>query len=189
LKILLKKFDAAFKIFKRETAIVAFDEAGAVLKSKSRRHARPATTAKPARLVIKINTCSGSLFRASRTKFQGDAIMDGQVNFENRQTNDNSTAGLEESRIKALKSLAQLLLREVEQIEQTNLINGKCLLSEQVSLVDDVQNYEAQLIRSALLQSKGHQRRAAKILGIKNTTLNAKIKRYGIESHIEMAKI
>jgi DNA-binding NtrC family response regulator len=115
--------------------------------------------------------------------------MDGQVNFENRQTNDISTAGLEESRIKALKSLAQLLLREVEQIEQTSSINGKCLLSEQVSLVDDVQNYEAQLIRTALLQSKGHQRRAAKILGIKNTTLNAKIKRYGIESHIEMAKI
>jgi len=89
---------------------------------------------------------------------------------------------LENNRIQALKSLAVLLLREVEQIERANLVGGQCLTDKDVSLMDDVQNYEAELIRSALLRSKGHQARAARILGIKNNTLNAKIKRYGIES-------
>ena len=101
---------------------------------------------------------------------------------ENSMINEVSTENLENNRIQALKSLALLLLREVEQIERTNLISGQCLTDKDVTLMDDVQNYEAELIRSALLRSKGHQARAARILGIKNNTLNAKIKRYGIES-------
>ena len=103
-------------------------------------------------------------------------------NYESPKHGEVSIENLENNRIQALKSLALLLLREVEQIEHTNLINGKCLTNKEVTLMDDVQNYEAELIRSALLQSKGHQARAARILGIKNNTLNAKIKRYGIES-------
>ena len=101
---------------------------------------------------------------------------------ENPQFTEVSTENLEHNRIQALKSLALLLLREVEQIERTNLVSGQCLTDNDVTLMDDVQNYEAELIRSALLRSKGHQARAARILGIKNNTLNAKIKRYGIES-------
>lgn len=101
---------------------------------------------------------------------------------ENSKMNEVSTENLENNRIQALKSLAMLLLREVEQIERTNLVSGQCLTDKNVTLMDDVQNYEAELIRSALLRSKGHQARAAQILGIKNNTLNAKIKRYGIES-------
>lgn len=101
---------------------------------------------------------------------------------ENPKITEVSTENLENNRIQALKSLALLLLREVEQIERTNLVSGQCLTNNDVSLLDDVQNYEAELIRSALLRSKGHQARAARILGIKNNTLNAKIKRYGIES-------
>lgn len=101
---------------------------------------------------------------------------------ENPRINEVSTENLENNRIQALKSLALLLLREVEQIERTNIVSGQCLTDKNVTLMDDVQNYEAELIRSALLRSKGHQARAARILGIKNNTLNAKIKRYGIES-------
>ena len=110
-------------------------------------------------------------------------------NYESPKHAEVSIENLENNRIQALKSLALLLLREVEQIEHTNLINGKCLTNNEVTLMDDVQNYEAELIRSALLQSKGHQARAARILGIKNNTLNAKIKRYGIESSNLLGKI
>ena len=104
------------------------------------------------------------------------------IKSENPKINEGSAENLENNRLQALKSLALLLLREVEQIERTNQVSGQCLTNKNVSLMDDVQNYEAELIRSALLRSKGHQARAAQILGIKNNTLNAKIKRYGIES-------
>jgi DNA-binding NtrC family response regulator len=43
-----------------------------------------------------------------------------------------------------------------------------------------VRRFECDLIRWALARTNGHQRRAARLLNIKVTTLNAKIKRYGI---------
>jgi DNA-binding protein Fis len=43
-----------------------------------------------------------------------------------------------------------------------------------------VQRFEIALINSALNRSHGNQTKAAQILGIKLTTLNSKIKRYGI---------
>ena len=45
---------------------------------------------------------------------------------------------------------------------------------------DAVSEYERALIRWALEQSGGVQRRAAERLGLKPTTLNEKIKRLGI---------
>ena len=44
---------------------------------------------------------------------------------------------------------------------------------------DEVRQFEVSLIRTALGRT-GSQTRAAKLLGLKPTTLNAKIKRYGI---------
>jgi len=103
---------------------------------------------------------------------------------ENPNVGESTTKNLDNNRIQALKSLALLLLHEVEQIEEINHINGKCLTSNDISLTDDVQNYEAELIRSALIQTKGHQTRAAQMLGIKGNTLSAKIKRFGIDPYI-----
>jgi DNA-binding NtrC family response regulator len=58
-----------------------------------------------------------------------------------------------------------------------------------MNLEDQVQRYEVDLIRYALIKTQGHQRRAAKMLGVKVTTLNAKIKRYGIEPFNVVTKI
>jgi DNA-binding NtrC family response regulator len=46
-----------------------------------------------------------------------------------------------------------------------------------------VRRFETDLIRWALMRTGGHQRRAARILNLKVTTLNAKIKRYRIQPH------
>jgi transcriptional regulator with GAF, ATPase, and Fis domain len=43
-----------------------------------------------------------------------------------------------------------------------------------------VRQFEVSLIRTALGRTSGSQTRAARLLGLKPTTLNAKIKRYGI---------
>jgi DNA-binding NtrC family response regulator len=46
----------------------------------------------------------------------------------------------------------------------------------------EVRRFESDLIRCALIRTGGRQRRAARLLGIKATTLNAKIKRYRIDA-------
>jgi transcriptional regulator with GAF, ATPase, and Fis domain len=50
-----------------------------------------------------------------------------------------------------------------------------------LGLQEEVQRYEIELIRAALQRTRGNQRKAAKLLDVKVTTLNCKIKRYGIE--------
>ena len=42
------------------------------------------------------------------------------------------------------------------------------------------EGYEVELIRRALKLTSGNQARAARLLGVKATTLNSKIKRYGL---------
>ncbi len=48
---------------------------------------------------------------------------------------------------------------------------------------EEVRRFETDLIRWALMRTGGHQRRAARMLNLKVTTLNAKIKRYRIQPH------
>ena len=76
-----------------------------------------------------------------------------------------------------LREAALTLLREVETLarQQEPQINGK------LGLQEEVQRYESELIRQALQRTHGNQRRAAKLLGVKVTTLNCKIKRLGIQ--------
>ncbi|HXC72661.1 MAG TPA: helix-turn-helix domain-containing protein [Pyrinomonadaceae bacterium] len=77
--------------------------------------------------------------------------------------------------LNSLREAALTLLREVESLAtrhpQTN---------SRLGLQEEVQRYESELIRQALQRTGGNQRRAAKLLGVKVTTLNCKIKRLGI---------
>jgi DNA-binding NtrC family response regulator len=50
-----------------------------------------------------------------------------------------------------------------------------------IDLDEEVKNYEMELIRCALIRTGGRQRKAARLLNIKISTLNAKIKRYNID--------
>jgi DNA-binding NtrC family response regulator len=81
-----------------------------------------------------------------------------------------------EGRINSLKVLALTLLREVEYLEEHDANDPSGVLN----LQDEVHRFEAEMIRSALIRTGGRQRRAARLLGMKTTTLNSKIKRYQI---------
>ncbi|HVF21469.1 MAG TPA: helix-turn-helix domain-containing protein [Pyrinomonadaceae bacterium] len=74
-----------------------------------------------------------------------------------------------------LREAALTVLKEVE-----SLANNQPESDRQLGLQEEVQRYEMELIRNALERTRGNQRRAAKLLGVKVTTLNCKIKRYGI---------
>ena len=88
-------------------------------------------------------------------------------------------------KIKALKELALALLQEVESLKGGDGFEPRA----GVNFSDEVRRFETDLIRWALMHTGGHQRRAARLLNMKVTTLNAKIKRYGILAHPLPAKV
>lgn len=53
-------------------------------------------------------------------------------------------------------------------------------LTRGIAFYDEVSRFEIELIRRALEMTGGHQSKAAKLLGMNNTTLNSKIKAYNI---------
>jgi transcriptional regulator with GAF, ATPase, and Fis domain len=78
--------------------------------------------------------------------------------------------------LEALKALSKSMLREVELIQKAK----KTVDKKGIDLPSEVESYEKSLILSALLITGGNQRKAAQILNLKVTTLNVKIKRFGI---------
>jgi DNA-binding NtrC family response regulator len=80
--------------------------------------------------------------------------------------------------INTLREAAITLLREVESLASQH----EPPTSQRLGLQEEVQRYESELIRDALHHTRGNQRRAAKLLGVKVTTLNCKIKRLGIQA-------
>ena len=77
--------------------------------------------------------------------------------------------------LNSVREAALTLLREVDSLRRTQSRSN-----EKLGLHEEVQRYEMELIRQALQRTGGNQRRAAKLLGVKVTTLNCKIKRFGI---------
>ena len=78
--------------------------------------------------------------------------------------------------INTLREAAITLLREVESLASQQ----EPQTTQRLGLQEEVQRYETELIREALQRTRGNQRQAAKLLGVKVTTLNCKIKRLGL---------
>ena len=81
-----------------------------------------------------------------------------------------------DDRINTLRETVLQLLQEVESLT----ISVPVGLKSGAKLDEEVRQFEVNLIRNALGRTAGSQTRAAKLLGLKLTTLNAKIKRYQI---------
>ena len=79
--------------------------------------------------------------------------------------------------VNGLRKLALKLWHELQIMESMHCmeVNGRIDLNEEVT------RFETALIRRALLQTGGHQSESARLLGISQSSLNAKIKRYGIK--------
>jgi DNA-binding NtrC family response regulator len=78
--------------------------------------------------------------------------------------------------IRVLREVAFNLLRQLDVINRASHLRR----AKDLHLHNEVREFEIELISSALAQTHGHQVRAAGLLGIKVTTLNAKVKRYKI---------
>jgi DNA-binding NtrC family response regulator len=106
--------------------------------------------------------------------------MAGRAKSKRRTANDSDAASRRataiDARIGSLKILAQSLMRQIEFLEKEAASASTSDLDAQ----SEVRRFEAELIRSALIRTGGRQRRAARLLGMKVTTLNTKIRRYRI---------
>jgi transcriptional regulator with GAF, ATPase, and Fis domain len=110
---------------------------------------------------------------------QGTAIWESnEVDVLNPAT-ENQAQELRNSRrrITALKRLTLELVREVQSIGEVKVLD----LDGGLDFYSEVTTFEIDLISRALLLTGGHQARAAKLLNLKGTTLNSKIKSYKIK--------
>jgi DNA-binding NtrC family response regulator len=78
--------------------------------------------------------------------------------------------------LELMRELTVSLLTELESLGRSTPAPDASL-----SLDEQVKRFETTLIRAALDKARGNQARAARMLGVKHTTLNAKIKRYRIQ--------
>ena len=79
-------------------------------------------------------------------------------------------------RLETLREIVLTLLSKIESLRSAQPARA----DRSIRLHDEVKRFESDLIRSALERSGGNPARAARLLGVKNTTLNAKIRRYKI---------
>ena len=90
-------------------------------------------------------------------------------------------------RIQRVVDLADALLTEAETLardkaftEEATRLKPLDILGG-ISFYDEVQRFETHLIKMALAETGGNQAKAARLLGIKATTLNSKIKLFNID--------
>ena len=86
--------------------------------------------------------------------------------------NENALPG----QIELLQKAALTLLKEVQTLstlDAADIVRG-------IKFYDEVERFERELIMRALELTGGHQVRASRLLGLKVTTLNSKVKRYRI---------
>ena len=93
----------------------------------------------------------------------------------------------DQDRIQRVVDLADALLAEAETLardkaftEEATRLKPLDILAG-ISFYDEVQRFETHLIRMALAETGGNQAKAARLLGIKATTLNSKIKLFNID--------
>jgi transcriptional regulator with GAF, ATPase, and Fis domain len=84
-----------------------------------------------------------------------------------------------DNRLSSLREVALTLLDAVDSLRSSQPVSR----DHHISLQDEVHRFEADLIRAALERTGGNQAHAARLLDVKHTTLNAKIKRYRISGN------
>jgi DNA-binding NtrC family response regulator len=90
-------------------------------------------------------------------------------------------------RIDQLVMLAKALASEVETLKAELAPNHNHrqqtgFQNDGIDFYDEIERYEIELIKTALNQCGGNQTQAARLLHLKLTTLNAKMKHYGLNA-------
>ena len=90
-------------------------------------------------------------------------------------------------RVQRVVDLAEALLTEAETLARDKAFTDEAMRLKPLDIVggidfyQEVQQFETHLIKMALDETGGNQAKAARLLGIKATTLNSKIKLFQIK--------
>lgn len=103
-------------------------------------------------------------------------LLDGQTVYSPAPENNLREAVNLNKKIEVFKEIADTLLQEVQSLGHHPAPDIK----RGIDFYEEVRRFEIDLIRRALDVTDGHQRRAARLLGLKVTTLNTMIKRYAV---------
>ena len=93
---------------------------------------------------------------------------------------EEQTSAFAPGKIKTLKQLALRLLLEAQTLNEVPALDVR----DGIDFYEEVKRFEVDLIQSALSHTNGNQVRAARLLNMKVTTLNSKIKQYGININV-----
>lgn len=104
-------------------------------------------------------------------------LEDAGVELNDASQNGKETFATAPDSLRTLKELSLQLLREVQCIGEVRSVS----FDQGLDFYDEVSRFEIDLIQRALLLTAGHQGRAARLLNLRATTLNSKIKHYGID--------
>lgn len=80
----------------------------------------------------------------------------------------------------SLMKEAQILARDKAFVDESSNLQSLDL-AKGIDFYGEVQRFETALIKLALEQANGNQAQAARLLGLRATTLNSKIKLFGID--------
>jgi len=87
-------------------------------------------------------------------------------------------------RLNTIREMAQALIDEAESLDREHALAeipaAKLDLKSGIDFFDEVRRFEIQLITVALKYARGNQAKAARLLGLGTTTLNYKVKSYGL---------
>lgn len=83
-------------------------------------------------------------------------------------------------KLQLLKDVAAAINTAAEILEERVHENPVLEPKEKIDFYEQVSHFETRLIQQAMVQTNGNQKRAAELLGIKNTTLNQMLKRYNL---------
>ena len=104
------------------------------------------------------------------------------INYNNSNSNHEAESlHLMNKKIDFWRQITGKLLSEVKSLAFLTTVPLE-KISEGIDLDEEVKNLEIRLIEHALELTCGNQKLAAQLLNLKKTTLNAKIKRYCINS-------
>ena len=117
-------------------------------------------------------------YYANEAEQSGNAVWESGVVELVTSSDENQPQELRTSRrrLTAIKQLTMELMREVQSIGEVNVLD----IDNGLDFYNEVTRFEIDLITRALALTQGHQARAAKLLNLKGTTLNSKIKLYDI---------
>ena len=124
------------------------------------------------------NLPAGSdVLRHPRT--ESPASSSGTIVRKTQQSSDSAQIAqrLPHPRVEALRMLSLALSRQIAALGELTASADPAGFK----LTEEVRHFEADMIRIALVQTGGGQRRAARLLGMKITTLHRKIKQYKID--------